>query len=198
MAKRGRKKPYSEGSPAHLADLGLDRIKKLSESRKISDKLIAFNSILFVLILGLDISYWLGGDPKEPISFVVILLLSIIFALIISLGYEPILNVISNLTKDKVESLRIGATILFTDLSIALIGVLFRIELLVNISAIIIIFQLFIILLGALIDFSKGVKIEDKNVKPNQLREVLGDLASTITLINFIIWLITITMAFVR
>jgi hypothetical protein len=161
------------------------------------DKLIAFNLVLFILILGFDISFWLGSNPSEPFSFAVILMVSMIFSSIASLAYAPVLEIISNLTTNKIESLRMGATILFTDLSIALIGTLFSIPLLVNVSAIIIGVQLIIILLGALINLPKETKIEDKIVNPNQLKEILGGVASTITIINFIVWIGLLIIRFV-
>jgi hypothetical protein len=124
-------------------------------------------------------------------------MVSMIFSSIASLAYAPVLEIISNLTTNKIESLRMGATILFTDLSIALIGTLFSIPLLVNVSAIIIGVQLIIILLGALINLPKETKIEDKIVNPNQLKEILGGVASTITIINFIVWIGLLIIRFV-
>jgi len=187
---------YEEGSVIHIASIALDKLKTLSESGKISDKLIAFSLVLFILILGLDISYWLGGmtgiNPNEPFLFVIILAVSMVFSTIGTLAYGPLLEIASNLTNNKIESLRIGVIILFTDLSIAIIGTLFWIKLLVNVSAIIIGVQLITILIAGFIG-SPG-PTEDKTVKPSQLREILGDLASVIAIVNFILWLGTMAI----
>ena len=191
-----KRKLYEEGSPMHIATIALDNLKKLSESQKISDKLIAFSLVLFILILGLDISYWLGSmsgiTPNEPFLFVIIFAVSMIFSIIGSLGYGAILAIISNLPTNKIEALRVGVMILFTDLSLAIIGTLFWIQLLVNASAIMIGVQLITILIVGFIGFPAPT--EDKTVKPNQLREIFGSLASIITIVNFIIWLCAIAI----
>jgi hypothetical protein len=194
-----KRKPYEEENLLHIATIALDNLKALSESGKISDKLIAFSLVLFIFILGLDISYWLGSmsgiTPNEPFLFVIIFAVSMIFSIIGSIGYGAILAIISNLPDlptNKIEALRIGVMILFTDLSLATIGTLFWIQLLVNASAIIIGVQLITILIVCFIGFP-GPN-EDKTVKPNQLREILGDLASIIAIANFILWLGTMAI----
>ncbi|HUV79703.1 MAG TPA: hypothetical protein VMW40_02590 [Candidatus Bathyarchaeia archaeon] len=188
------RKLYEEGSPMHIATIALDNLKKLSESQKISDKLIAFSLVLFILILGLDISYWLGSmsgiTPNEPFLFIIIFVVSMIFSFIGSIGYGAILESVSNLPTNKIGALRIGVMILFTDLSLAIIGTLFWIQLLVNASAIIVGAPIITILIAGFIDFRAPT--EDKTVKPKQLREIIGSLASIITIVNFIIWLCAI------
>ena len=194
-----KRKLYDEGSPMHIATIALDNLKTLSESGKISDKLIAFSLVLFILILGLDISYWLGNmsgkTPNEPFLFVIIFAVYMIFSIIGSLGYGAILAIISNLPDlptNKIEALRVGVMILFTDLSLAIIGTLFWIQLLVNASAIIIGAQIITILIIGFIGLPAPT--EDKTVNPKQLREILGNLASIITIVNFIIWLCAIAI----
>lgn len=191
-----KRKPYGEGSLLDIATIALNNLKKLSESQKISDRLIAFSLVLFILIFGLNISYWLGNmsgiTPNEPFLFVIIFAVSMIFSIIGSIGYGAILAIISDLSTNKIEALRVGVMILFTDLSLAIIGTLFWIQLLVNASAIIIGGQLITILIVGFIGFPAPT--EDKTVKPNQLREILGSLASIITIVNFIIWLCAITI----
>lgn len=191
-----KRKLYEEGSPMHIATIALDNLKKLSESQKISDKLIAFSLVLFILILGLDISYWLGSmsgiTPNEPFLFIIIFAVSMIFSFIGSIGYGAILESVSNLPTNKIEALRIGVMILFTDLSLAIIGTLFWIQLLVNASAIIVGAPIITILIAGFIGFPAPT--EDKTVKPKQLREIFGGLASIITIVNFIIWLCAIAI----
>ena len=192
-----KRKPYKEGSLIDIATIAIDNLKTLSESGKISDKLIAFILVLFILILGLDISYWLGSmtgiTPNEPFLFAIIFAVSMIFSLIGSIGYGAILESVSNLPTNKIEPLRIGVMALFTDLSLAIIGTLFWIKLLVNVSVIILGVPIIItILIAGFIGFPAPT--EDKTVKPKQLREILGDLASIITIVNFIIWLCAIAI----
>jgi len=193
-----KRKPYEEGSLSliDIVTIAIDNLKTLSESGKISDKLIAFSLVLFILILGLDISYWLGSmtgiTPNEPFLFAIIFAVSMIFSFIGSIGYGAILESVSNLPTNKIEPLRIGVMTLFTDLSLAIIGTLFWIKLLVNASAIILGAPIITILIAGFIGFPAPT--EDKTVKPKQLREILGGLASIITIVNFIIWLCAIAI----
>jgi len=191
-----KRKPYKEGSLIDIVTIAIDNLKTLSESGKISDKLIAFSLVLFILILGLDISYWLGSmteiTPNEPFLFAIIFAVSMIFSFIGSIGYGAILESVSNLPTSKIEPLRIGVMTLFTDLSLAIIGTLFWIKLLVNASAIILGAPIITILIAGFIGFPAPT--EDKTVKPKQLREILGGLASIITIVNFIIWLCAIAI----
>ena len=196
-----KRKPYEEGSLSliDIVTIAIDNLKTLSESGKISDKLIAFILVLFILILGLDITYWLGSmtgiTPNEPFLFAIIFAVSMIFSLIGSIGYGAILESVSNLPTNKIEPLRIGVMALFTDLSLAIIGTLYGIKLLVNVSVIILGAPIITILIAGFIGFPAPT--EDKTVKPKQLREILGDLASIITIVNFIIWLCAIAIGII-
>ncbi len=187
-------KPYEERSIADLAHRGLKRIRSLATSQAITDKLIALNVLLFVFILTFNIGYWLNPIVTDPLSRGIALGLGFVFSLIVSLAYGPILETIADLTINKIQSLRIAASILFTDLTIAMLGFLFRIELLLIISLIITAIQLLVLFLGSIIDLSK-TKIDDKLVNPGQIKDILGVAASIITIINFIIWLITLLVA---
>jgi hypothetical protein len=180
-----KRKPSKEVSLASLADDALNDINKLSDSQQISDKLIAFNLVLFILILGFDISYWLKANPNEPLAFGVFILVSMIFSSIVSIGYNRVLSIISNLTANKIEALRIGVTIMLIDLSLAITGTLFQNQFIVNSSASIILVQMVVILVLGFINFETTTT--DRIVKPNQLRETLGDLASIISILSFII-----------
>ena len=81
------------GSLIHIASIAIDKLKTLSESGKISDKLVAFSLVLFILIFGLDISYWLGGmtgiNPNEPFLFVIILAVSMVLSTIEAVQQLP-------------------------------------------------------------------------------------------------------------
>ncbi|MGB2727117.1 MAG: hypothetical protein WBD09_01400 [Halobacteriota archaeon] len=193
-----KRKLYKDESLVGIASIALNRLKKLSASEKKSDKLIAFSLVLFILILGLDISYWLGSmsgiNPNEPFLFIVLFAVSMIISTIGSLAYWRLLEIISILTNNKIQPLRIGVMILFTDLSIAIIGTLFWIKLLINASAIIIGAQLITILI---VGFIFPEPPEDKTEKPTQLRDILGDLASIIAIVNFILWLGTIAVRYI-
>ncbi len=180
-----KRKPSKEVSLASLADDALNDIKKLSESQNISDKLIAFNLVLFILILGLDISYWLKANINEPLAFSFLLFFSMVLSSIGSIGYNRILSIISNLTTNKIEALRIGVAIMFINLSLAITGTLFQNQFIVNSSASIIVVQIIVILILGFINFQAPTT--DRIVKPSQLRETLGDLASIISILSFII-----------
>jgi len=54
------KKSYEEGSIADLVARGFSKIQKLSSSSLISEKLSAINMILYLLILGICITFFLS------------------------------------------------------------------------------------------------------------------------------------------
>lgn len=186
-----------KGSLAYYASKGLKRIRELSESQKISDKLLSLNLLLFVFILGIDIAYSISGPIMDLFIFLVILAISFIFSLIGTLFYYPILRIVSNIASEKkIVALRIGITILFLDLAIAVLGLILNSSLLINISLAIIGLQIIAIpLFGFLVP--KQVT-EDKEVRPSQLRVTLGDIPAICAIIGFIIDIITLAFRILK
>jgi len=197
----GNEKLYEEGSLAYYASIAIKRIKKLSESGKISDKLLAYNVLLFILVVGLAITYHFKVSLNIPwptgmdfISLGILASISFILSSIVSLGYAPVLEIVSNIsgdkTKNKIEPLRMSILVLLIALNLALIGLIYGISLLVNLSLGLVGLQLIMIPISSL--FPLKTTIEDKEVEANQIWEVLGKINIIIGIVSFVIQIIAI------
>lgn len=185
------KKPYKEGSIADLAAQGFSKIQKLSKSSLITEKLSAINMILYLLILGIGITFYLSNYSSDIFVLMVIFALSLLFSSISLLIYAPILEVVVNLSKNKVEGLRISITILFIDLTLAIAAFLFRNELLIKTALGLIGLQLIVSIIGSFISIPNG-PIKDKKVESSQIWNSLGKISIIVGIISFIIDIIMI------
>lgn len=180
------KKLYQEGSLMHYADIGFSNIKKLSESSLISEKLLGFNSLMFVLIIAVNLMVWLNNSELFSLTGFVMFLLSLLFAFIISIGYSPLLNVVANFSANKVDSLRVGLIVLFIDFPLSVAGLLYKVAILTKISIIVIGVQIFLILLGSVLKYSKE-PTEDVVIEPSDIWGVVNKISAVCGIISFII-----------
>ena len=178
------------GSIAHLAMQGFSKIQKLSKSSLITEKLSAINMILYMMILGITLTFYLTDHSMDTMSLVVMFVFSLMLSAISLLLYGPLLEVIVNLSKNKIEGLRISITILFVDLTIAIAAFTFRNEFLMKTALALLGFQLIIQLIvgiiGLIIPFPAAT-IKDKKVDPSQIWDYLGKLSTIIAIISFMI-----------
>lgn len=178
------KKRNQEVSITDLAKRGLERIVKLSQSQSISEKLQSFNILLFVFILTISITYYLAGASTTELSFLFVLGFSFVIALIASLGYGPILSVVSNISTNKIESLRVGITVLFVALTSGVAALTFDVKLLANLSLVLTGLQLIIIPISGFL-FPK-FSVEDRKIDLSQLWVALGRISCIVGIISFI------------
>lgn len=127
-----KEKSDEEVSLEQLAKMALERIVKLSQSQIMSEKLQSLNILLFVFILTLSITYYLGGASTAELSLLFIGAISFVFALVVSLAYGPVLSIVSNVPTNKIESLRIAITLLFIALTLGVAALTFDVRLLAN------------------------------------------------------------------
>lgn len=175
-----------------LAKQGLDRIVKLSQSQKISEKLQSFNILLVTVVFAFIITHFLIGSTGNGLTIGIFFIGSFIVALIISLGYGPVLSIVSNVCSNNVESLRASIMILFIALSLAIAALTLNLELLAIISLALIGLQLLTISLGGIILPKKST--EDKKVNANQLWNAIGRLSSIVGIISFAIDIILLIL----
>jgi len=184
-----RKKQAEEVNLVDLAKAGLDRIVKLSQSQLISEKLQSLNILWFVFILTAYITHALGGSSTTGLSLLVIIVISFLFSLIASLGYGPILSIVSNVATNKIEGLRIGMMMLFVSLTLGVAALVLG-----NLSLGLIGIQLVIIPLGSFL--VPRISIIDEEVDPRQVWTALGRISSVIGIINFIIDIVLILVTY--
>ena len=187
-----KKKIYEEGSLLHFADIGFSNIKKLSKSALISEKLLGLNVLLFVIIMSINISFWLEKTADTfSLEFMVIFLVSIIFALILSLIYSPFLKIVANFSANKVDSLRVALMILFINLPLSVAGLIYHVNILIKISIGLIFFQVVLILFGSFIKYSK-IPSQDVKVEPTDIWKVINKVSIICGILSFIITIILI------
>ena len=189
-----RKNESDEVSLGELAQRGLDRIVKLSQSQLISEKLQSLNILLFVFILTVVITHFLIGSTTSGLTLAIFLVVSFLFALIISLGYGPVLSIVANVSSNKVESLRVGISMLFISLTLGVAALTFNNELLAKLSLGLIGLQLIIMPISSLL--VPKISIEDKKVDLSQLWTALGRLSSIVGLISFAVDVILLLMKY--
>lgn len=190
------KKEYENDSIADLAAKGFSKIKKLSESSLISEKLSAINMLLFLLILGIIISFFFGSR-SNMLVFLVVFALSLLLSSISLLGYGPILEVVVSLSRDKIEGLRFSIVILFIDLTIAIAGFVFLNELIITIAASILGLQLILIIIASYISLTKK-PTPDIRVEPSKVWDALGKISKITGVIGFIINIILIIVKYIK
>lgn len=189
-----RKNGSDEVSLGELAQRGLDRIVKLSQSQLISEKLQSLNILFVVFILTVVTTHFLIGSTTSGLTLAIFLVVSFLFALIISLGYGPVLSIVSNVSSNKVESLRVGITMLFISLTLGVAALTFNNELLAKLSLGLIGLQLIIMPISSLL--VPKIFVEDKKVDLSQLWTALGRLSSIVGLISFAVDVILLLMKY--
>ena len=182
MAKK--EKTDEEVDLAQLAKMALERIVRLSQSQIMSEKLQSLNILLFVFILTLSITYYLGGASTAELSLLFIGAISFVFALVVSLAYGPVLSIVSNVSTNKIESLRIAITLLFIALTLGVAALTFDVRLLANLSLGLTGLQLIIIPLSGFL--LPRISVEDKKIEFSQLWIALGRVAAIVGIISFI------------
>lgn len=181
----------SEGpSLLDLAKQGLEGIVKLSESQLISEKLQSLNMLLFVFIVTGISTYLLVAPDANELTFVAFLVVSFIFGLIASLGYGPLLAIVTNFSSNKIEGLRVGIMILVVSLTLSIAALTFRIGILNTLSGFLILVQLLVVPISGVL-FPK-VTVSDTEIKPSQIWDALGKISTVVSIIGFVIDLILI------
>jgi hypothetical protein len=176
------RKPYQKGSIADWADRAFTDIKKLSESAHISEKLIAFCAIIFVLIFGVDIAFWLNKMATEPLGYVILLAISMLFSLILSLFFTGLLKLLTNMTPNRVDALRVGLAVLLCGLPFAIGGIIFHSELSINISVLVIVASILAIL-GRQFIFISKMPTGDPKIEPGESVDIVGPLVKIVSLL---------------
>lgn len=174
----------NKDNPFHILSISLITIKKLSIPSLISEKLLAFNIIVFIFTMTLIISHlWISGNELISLTGLLATLVSLFASFVVSIPYTIFMSILINAQVDKINSLRIGCSILLIGLSLASSGLFFN-NTTITISAIIIIgIQILSFLLGVFINLYR-VTISDREVKTGALTDALGWLTGVVTLIS--------------
>ena len=202
---RPRKKntrPYEEGSPAdfmaRLLSLAWHKIKPLTVSDLISDKLLAFHILIFIVISGAAIAhFWLGNDGVFSLGGLLVLFISFLVAFIISYLYAYLTELLVNLVKDKLTAIRISSAILLIGVPLASGGLFFNISVLTHLALGIIAIQMIFLLISNLIEFPASSS-EIENAPTRRLTTALGNPLTYISVGSFILTVIMFISAIVK
>jgi hypothetical protein len=191
-------KPYEKGSLAELVVRGFEKIKQLSESQQISQKLQSFDMLLFVFIATFIISQVWYNSILNPEQFVllVVLVISLLFGFISNIIYAPILETVCNFASNKIKSLRVGINFMFVALATAFLGFVFNIFILSASALGLVALHLIIIPLGGPL-FSKDI-LEDKEIKPGQIWGAIGKVADIVGIITFLVMVISYIVSYLH
>jgi hypothetical protein len=190
--RKSTKKPYEEGSLLHYADSSLSRLQSLSRSSRPTDRLLALDALLFVLVLSVLITHYLVyPDPPFSLGTLVVFAVSLIASLIAGLLYLRILDVILG-KKDRVNALRLGMLILLINLPIAVAGLSFSIPLVVKLGAGILGLHFMAILLVAFVSLpiERGSDLETNPSRVWIAVDRLGAIASIVSLLVTVVVLV--------
>lgn len=174
------------------AQKSFELILSLSTSEEISDVLLGFNAVLFIILFALGGAYLLEPPSVSEIGFGIILILAGILGFAVSILYIAFMELISNFAQDKVQALRTGVTTLFVDLTLMIAGVLFSNNFLVTTALEVIALQVLLVLISGFLKV--GIAVPDRIVAAGQFKQVLGDLSSLITVIQFVAWLVLLVV----
>ncbi len=193
---------YEKGSPAdvivQLASSSWNVIKPLTESQLLSEKLLGYNSLTFTFVCGFAITHlFVGEDSVFSLVGLLFFVLSIFLAFVISNPYIKIMILLTNLTKDKISTLRNANVILLAGLPLASGGLLFNAILLTKIALGIVAIQVFFVLIGMLFPFST-TRSEDQRVNPSDFKEITGNIQFFITIIEFIMTVLLFASAVIK
>lgn len=181
-----KKKMYQDGSIAHFADLGFSKVKKYAKSKDIVDKLLGFNILALILVLGLAISDWLYNNPVTfSLDYIVMLAFSIVIAAVLAYFYSFILEPIVDLADRNINGLRLSVIIQFIALTVVLGGLLFNLTILTNIGAGLLGVQILALFFGGFIKVTDE-KTELTENKP-KIWQMLGRVGTLITIGTFVV-----------
>lgn len=144
-----REKSYEEGSVADFAHQAVSKIQTYADSDDPQKNLIGLNALLFVFVTGFIIAYWLSNaETIFSLTFFVVLVVSLVFAAVLTLGYLPLLDTVNSFGSESLNGLRLAILLEFLAFTSVFSGLLFQVQALVSTAFLIIVIQLFVPLIG--------------------------------------------------
>lgn len=179
-------KRYEEGSIADYAARGYKNIKELAKSDKTSDKLEGFNILLFVLVGGLILSFWLfEGEKIFSASYGFILVFSLILSSAAGFIYSLFTDLITDFADGVADGLRLSILIEFIALSSVWTGLLFNIPIAIKVSAALLVIQIIAIIFGQFISLT-GLDFGTDQDTWSDFWGGMGKIATIITVGTFL------------
>lgn len=170
---------------ADFAHRAVKKIQEYGESDRIKDRLVGFNILVFVMVLGVAISDWLrSSSDLYSLEYAVILALSFVFAFVAGYGYSFLLDAVASFSGESLTGLRLSISIEMAALTAVWVGLLFDTQTAVKIGMGLLVFQLFAVLFGQFLPLQGGSDTPEQEW--NGWKEGLGTIANVITIATFV------------
>ena len=139
-------------------------------------------------------TYFLVVPSANSLTYGVFFIVSFIFGLIISIGYGPVLAIVTNFASNKIEGLRASLVILCVSLTMAIAALAFRFDILITLSGVLILVQLLVVTIGGIL--LPKISITDKEIEPNQFWVALDRISIITGIVSFIIDIVLLVAGF--
>lgn len=179
-----------DDSMLSLAKKYFAEISKLSASKKPADRLLVYNSIFVFLILTVVISFsLLNNNFKDIFLTIIIIVVSGIFAAILSRIHLFILEKIFEITHNSIIPHKFTIPILFLSFLVAIAGLIFYLKIAISISIVLIFVQLVVLLFVGYLKKPQTEVIVNLPVNAEVIIENKANGAtSNATLANVVLW----------
>lgn len=188
---------YEKGSPADFAHQAVTKIQTYANSDDPEETLIGLNAFLFIFIIGFVIASWLSSaETIFSLTFLAVLVVSLLFGAVLSLAYLPVIETVSNFGSGNLNGLRFAILLEFFAFTSVFAGLLLDVQALVRIAFLLVIVQVFIPLAGDVLPMLDPEPVTD--TEDTGLWNTLGRLNSLIGVGTFLLNLLLFAFEYVR
>jgi hypothetical protein len=193
---------YDKGSLADVtvqfATSSWKVIRPLTESQQLSEKLLGYNALAFTFVCGIILTHLLiEKETVFSLAGMLFFVISVFISFVVSSIYIRFVRLLTNISKDKVATLRIANVILLAGLPFASAGLAFNISILTSFALGIVVIQLFFMFIGIFVVFSSTITTDIK-VNPHNYQNNIGRVELIITLIEFSLTVIMFVSAIIN
>lgn len=196
MAKRKGRTRAEEGSLADMADSFLKKVIKLAKSNDPSERILAFNAFLAVLVLAFSMSFGFIKDFKEMLSVILLFVVFTLLAAVVAIGYLKLLTAIKTMVHGDYFALKFGTALVWLAVMFSGLGFFFSIRGFIVAAVSLLLGQLLIVLFLGYLKIPVEQKAKERPSSfsgwglLNRIDLILGIISSLITIGGLIISLV--------
>ncbi len=173
-----------------------EKIGKLADSKNLSDRYVAYNSMILFLVLTFVFSNHFLKNFDDLFNVIIQVGVSGLIGAIVSLGYLFLIESINKLIKGDDFAHKIAISTLFIALTTSFLGFLYFLENLIEISLVIVVVQVIMLILFGFFKFPIGLKIKELKDDKVNVWSVLNKINLISGTINILIIIITFFIKF--
>lgn len=171
-----------------FAKKGFEILSHPAESQKTSDKLLGFNGLLVTIVADLLVANYLV-PTRDLLTYLLVLIFIGVFLFAGMVFYVPFVGLLSQFVEDKIKTLRASIYLLLTSLLFATVDSLFNSMLFRQVALVFLGIQILIIPFGFMLPQSR---IDDVEIPPFKVWDILGKVATLWTITEMAIFIIAI------